>query len=1171
MKQHIRPYLLYIYVILLAGIIAGCSSQKNTASSRWWHSFNTRYNTYYNGAQAYIDGSLEKETGNKDNFTEMIPLYTVSNKDSKEIGKANFDRAIEKAQKSIARHSIKKRPEWTKNRRKTEKDIEWLSRKEYNPFLWKAWMLMGRSQFHKGAFDEAAATFSYMSRIYKTQPAIYGKARAWLAKCYIEEGWTYDAEDVIRNMSRDSIDWRAVKEWDYTYADYYIHTNEFEKAIPYLRKVIKHEMRRKQKAREWYLMGQLQAALGHNNEAFKAFKNVIRQNPPYELEFNARIAMTEVMAKGKTKQMVSKLKRMAASDKNKDYLDQVYYAMGNIYLAEKDTASAINAYEKGNEKSTRSGIEKGVLLLHLGDLYWEKEKFSDAKRCYGTAIGLLDKDRKDYKQLSERSKVLDNLVPFTDAIHLQDSLQYLAKCPEEERNAAIDRVIEALKKKEKEEKRKQAEQEAAQAQGQGNNTDQKNNQKQNTQTNQTNKNSVWYFYNPTAVQQGKATFEKQWGKRENADNWQRANKTVVGNVGSAELGDDLTDEQRDSIAAAEAKEDSLSQKSDSAQNDPHKREYYLAQIPFTPEQLEASNKILEDGLHHAGVIFKDDLDNLPLAEKELRRLDDNYPEYEKMDEVFYHLFLLYNRKNRPDIADTYVDKLKEKYPESQWTILLTDPYFVENAKFGAHIEDSLYTATYEAFQKDRFHEVEANTRISKERFPLGANRDKFLFIGGLSKLNNNDADGCVSDMKEVVSSYPNSRISEMAGMIVNGVNSGKRLRGGKFDLGDIWSRRTDVLNDSDSIKQVQFTPDREIDFNFLMVYHPDSLNENKLLFEMARFNFSSFLVRNFDVEIVDEEGMRVMKVSGFRNFDETYQYTKQLFASEAIKQLTHGKVIPILISDKNKELIGKPFTYADYADFYAKHFSAVKISNVPLLFEPAEVVSPKRNEQSEASSGEDNADGIIVDPTSNAPSEESGFIIPDEETAPEAKADSTATQPNEVIALPETTPEKPEAEKVEEGISIPVEQPAPAEKQETPNSEGLFIPIEEAPSTTKQPTKEDEEVIPVETPEPIVPEKKQPVVEQHKPEVVTPKQEPVTPKQEPAASKPSQEKPQPQTEVKKEPQEEPQPTIQPNEEPLEDEPDIYFDDEVTPSTSNKKQQNTNSGNVDDEYYELDGF
>ena len=581
-----KSYIL-IAVVALVALLASCSTEKNTSRSRWWHSFNARYNTYYNGSVAYIDASLEKENGNKDNFTEMIPMYTVGNKKSRELGKANYDKAIEKCEKAIKLHSITKRPEWTKSRRKTERDIEWLSRKEYNPFLWKAWMLMGRSQFYQGAFDEAASTFSYMCRLYATQPAIYGRARAWLAKSYIEQDWLYDAEDVIRNMQRDSIHWRAQKEWDFTYADYYIHTGDYDKAIPYLKKSIAHEMRKKQKARLCFLLGQLYAATGKNAEAYKAFKSVVRKNPPYELEFNARIAMTEVMGASQAKKMVGKLKRMAASDKNKDYLDQVYYAIGNIYLAQKDTMNAISNYEKGNKKATRSGIEKGVLLLKLGDLYWQQEKFSDAQRCYGEAIGLLDKDRKDYEQLSARSKVLDELVPYTDAIHLQDSLQALAKMSEKDRNAAIDRVIAELKRQEKEQKRLEDEKNAQQtmqrngAMGNRNNTN-RNNHAQTQQNNR--QNAVWYFYNAMAVQQGKQAFEKLWGKRENTDNWQRVNKTVVGNLnGDADM--ELTEEQKDSIAKAELAQDSLEQLKDSAQNDPHKREYYLAQIPFTEDQV----------------------------------------------------------------------------------------------------------------------------------------------------------------------------------------------------------------------------------------------------------------------------------------------------------------------------------------------------------------------------------------------------------------------------------------------------------------------------------------------------------------------------------------------------------------------------------------------------------
>lgn len=75
-------------LISLLLLIASCSTEKNTSQSRWWHSFTARYNIYYNGNLAYIDAALEKEQGNKDNFTELIPLYTVSNKNSKKSARA---------------------------------------------------------------------------------------------------------------------------------------------------------------------------------------------------------------------------------------------------------------------------------------------------------------------------------------------------------------------------------------------------------------------------------------------------------------------------------------------------------------------------------------------------------------------------------------------------------------------------------------------------------------------------------------------------------------------------------------------------------------------------------------------------------------------------------------------------------------------------------------------------------------------------------------------------------------------------------------------------------------------------------------------------------------------------------------------------------------------------
>ncbi len=1105
----------HIIPLLIAAIIVaatGCSTQKNTAKTRFWHSFKARYNTYYNGSLAYIDGSLEKENGNKDNFTETLPLYTVSNKQSRELGKANFDRAIEKCQKTIKLHSIKRRPEWTKNRRKTEKDIEWLSRREYNPFLWRAWLLMGRSQFYKGAFDEAASTFAYMGRLYQTQPAIYAKSRAWLAKSYIEEGWLYDAEDVIRGMERDSIHWSARKEWDYTYADYYIHTGDYAKAVPYLRRVIKHEMRRKQRAREWYLMGQLQAALGNKAEALKAYKKVVRQNPPYEIEFNARIAMTEVLSGAQSKKMIGRLKRMAASDKNKDYLDQVYYALGNIYMARQDTANAISSYERGAAKATRSGIEKGVLMLCLGDIYWDMERYGDAQRCYGEAIGMLDKERKDYEQLSERSKVLDQLVPYTDAVQLQDSLQELARMPEAERNAAIDRTIAELKRKEREERRKQQEEDAQQtiSQNSGNNAAQ-NNRPNAAQQNKQNANALWYFYNPMAVSQGKAAFEKLWGKRENADNWQRVNKTVVATMQDEP---EMSQEQLDSIAHAEAVADSLAQIADSAQNDPHRREYYLAQIPFTKEQVDASNKVIEDGLFNSGVIFKDKLNNLPLAEKQLTRLVSAYTDYERLADAYYHLYLLYMRKGDAPTADTYVARLKKEYPENEWTILLSDPHFVENARFGAAVEDSLYASTYDAFKAARYKEVAANVKVSAQRFPLGANRDKFVFIGGLGKLNEGDADGCLKDMKTVVEKYPQSGVATMAGMIVKGVGEGRRLRGGQFDLAGVWDRRTVVLRDSDSTAVRQLSDDRNAAFVYTIVYRPDSVDENKLLFELARYNFTSYMVRNFEIGVEDADGLHRMTVSGFRNYDEALQYARQLHAQTSVARLI-GNNRTYVISEPNLPLLGRQYSYTDYEKFYAKHFAPLKTSTEPLLTEPDFIAPAKPKNEDEP---QDDFDTPSADTPNNT-----NVMLED------TPADTNNTG-NTVIMEDKVAP-------ANSGNTETIIEDKP--QQETGNQTVITdLEPESKPSVKSEPKSE------------VVPEIKPEVKSEPKPEV----------------------KPEPKPAVKPEPK----PKEKPSARKIEDE--FYFGDAPAPSQpATKKAQPTakdkqKDNDFDtDEYYDLEGF
>lgn len=938
--RKVRRYIMAMLTCAITmAMLTACSTQKNTSSSRWWHAFNARYNTYFNGSEAFIEGSQEKESQHKDNFTEQLPLYAAGTKSGRDIGKDKFDRAIEKAEKAIKRHSIKRRPQWTKKRRKTERDIEWLSRREYNPFIWKAWLLLGKSQFQKGEFEEAAATFSYISRLYATQPAINGIARAWLVKSYSEMGWIYEAEDVIMKMKRDTMHYRAIADWDYAYCDFYLHSGKRKEAITYLKKVIRHEKRKKLKARQWYIMGQLLAEEGDKQGAYKAFRKVVALNPPYELAFNARIAQTEVMASGGSKKMIGKLRRMAASDNNKDYLEQVYYAIGNIHLMKGDTLKAISAYEEGNRKATRNGIEKGVLLLKLGNLYWQRQQYPDAGRCYGEAIGLLDKDRKDYAEMDERSKVLDLLVPHVNAIHLQDSLQYLATAPEDVRNAAIDRQIELLKKKEKEERDAQMEQEAEQKQRENAQGNANNNRNDRTNTTQQNtpggKAGVWYFYNPLTVSQGKATFERMWGKRDNVDNWQRINQTVV------QLNDDFahnneeeqTDTDTDDTTTETTKDDGPTTKSD----DPHTREYYLAQIPMTTEQKEASDRLIAEALIEGGIILKDKMDKTEECCKYLERLLNSWPDYERNDETCYHLFLAYSRQGRHTDAQRMVKRLQERHSESQYTRLLTNPYYLEDARWGEHIEDSIYAATYEAFKKGMNDVVKANTRISDERFEQGNNRPRFLFIDALTLLSEGDTKGCISRMTEVVEKHPTAEIAEMAGMIIKGVRQGRKLQGGGHFIGDIWNRRM-TENMADTINADTLMVEQDANHVVIMAFPSDSIDSNQMLYELAKYNFTNFLVRNFEIAVAENEGLSSMTVSGFTSYDEALQYRQQLTRQFDALKKENKNIRLFIVSERNLQLLGTTFSYAEYDEWFDTHFAPLAPVEQPLLNEPTEVV-----------------------------------------------------------------------------------------------------------------------------------------------------------------------------------------------------------------------------------------
>ena len=169
--------------------LCSCSTKKNTAGSRFWQAFNTRYNVYYNGETHYNE-QIKLTENYEDDYSKRLFVHPAEafahDKAKKPAG--SYDRTIEKMQKAIALHSIKKKPA-RKAGKRSEKEKEWLKRDEYNPFIHNAWFLLAKAEYMKGDFLSSAATFHYITKHFTWKPDLVMEAKLWEALSYTAMGW----------------------------------------------------------------------------------------------------------------------------------------------------------------------------------------------------------------------------------------------------------------------------------------------------------------------------------------------------------------------------------------------------------------------------------------------------------------------------------------------------------------------------------------------------------------------------------------------------------------------------------------------------------------------------------------------------------------------------------------------------------------------------------------------------------------------------------------------------------------------------------------------------------------------------------------------------------------------------------------------------------------------
>ena len=928
--------LLLIAVITSIAALPSCSPKKNTAASRKYQAFITRYNIYYNGDTHFKETLKEMEGKYEDDYSQLLYMHPTEARINTKAPQpnGNFDRSIEKAQKAIQLRSITKRPK-KKSGKQDAKYKEWLKREEYNPFLHNAWMMMGRSQFYNGDFLGAASTFFYTSKHFWWLPETVLEAKLWRARSYCALEWLFETENIIIKIKEDELTNNTLKElYNNVYAGYYIKLNEYEKAIPYLQKAIDYADG-SQTIRLRFLLGQLYSRIGKKQEAYEAFKKAGgASNAPYRTQFNARIKQSEVYSGANIEPEVKALKRMTRYDRNKEYLDQIYYAIGNLYLSRQDTLNAIENYEMANEKSTRNGIDKAINQVTLGDLYYIRHNYDKAQPCYSEAVPQLPETYPNYAQIKRRSDVLDELAVYSQNVTLQDSLLRLSKLSPKELDKVIEKIIDDLKKKEKEEaENAQREEYLAQQKAQGSNL-------QNTGTSAPktftlNTDDSWYFYNTATKNAGKTEFQKTWGSRKLEDDWRRRNKASF-NASDFESGDGNTDgEGVDSTDIDEGGEKELSKEEQEKlkrAEDPHFPEYYLKQIPKTDEERNTAHEIIQEGLYNMGIILKDKMEDFNASRSEFNRLLSQYPDNIYRLDVYYNMYIMAVRENSIAESNKYRDLILEHFPESGYGIAMRDPNYFDNLKMMNVQQETLYESTYEAYLNNRNAEVHDAYKYMTEKFPLSRIIPKFMFLHALSFITEKDSEQFNATLKELLEKYPDTDITPLASSYLKQMAQGRKLESSSSNLrGMFWETKlgNDSVANANASKAAEFTINEQEPHYLVLLFPTDVISANQLLFEVARHNFTAFTIKSFDLELMNFDKLGLVIIKGCRNLEELKQYRKIMDESADFK--LPPQVRPVEISESNfKILINEGRSFEEYFIFSGEEdYKATEESVLP--------------------------------------------------------------------------------------------------------------------------------------------------------------------------------------------------------------------------------------------------
>ncbi|HIP37610.1 MAG TPA: tetratricopeptide repeat protein [Crocinitomix sp.] len=908
MKQkHIfKSFILLSFLISFFLVVQSCSTEKDVWINRGFHNMNAKYNGYFNAGEIInqtLDAYREKT---KEDYTKILPVEALPSKQEAIAFATPMEDAIERCSKVIYKHAM---PNPNIAKHKDE---------EYGKWIDNNWFVIGKAYFLKGEYPEAIEKFKYIIKFYKGEDGIY-LARVWLAKAYMAQGDYSKAKIELDKAKREKEESEAKEkkltdylkkdknkskkkkkklskrkrkrmrqekrknkknepakytrklklEYEKTFAQYYIETEDYKNAVTHLENAIDLTKKRREKARYRFILAQVYQQMGNGSQAVHYFQKVAKSNAPYEMRFYAKINKA-LSYGGNNEELRQDLYKMIKDPKNEEYKDQIYFVLAEMDFKEGNIKGAKENYSQSVFYSINNDRQKGISYLKLADIHFNEKDYIASQKYYDSCVAVLPKDYETYNQIKSKAEGLADLVFNYETVVLQDSLQKIALLPEKEREKFLKKTVKQIKEEEARKKREEEQRQLAMQ------------KRLNNSLSNSGSGSKWYFYNQKAKSRGFNEFRALWGQRILEDDWRRSNKE---SFSEEEIEIDSVETQDEGLSVEDLRKD----------------------LPLTPQAMDSSTNLIMNALYNLGIIYKEQLNELPEASNYFQKVLDRGVEHEKVLPATYQLYLIYKKSGKNAKAEGYKQMILKKYPSSDIARLIKDPDYALNKEKEAKKELLEYEEVLKKYRRKRYMDVISKSTQIINNQPDNKYINKYYLLKAfaLSKANF----GGVSEIKKTLESLyqlaPSSEEGKQAKIYLDKMAKGEQI----------------TTPDKNSSSGYEFKP---LEKHYFVLVFPDgggNITQTKV--KIANFNQTFFKSANLTMQnsVLDQNNQTLI-VSSFVNEDKAMNYYRAFISQPAKDKIgdTATKYDNFVISQSNYLLLLKNKNLEEYIKFFNQNY-----------------------------------------------------------------------------------------------------------------------------------------------------------------------------------------------------------------------------------------------------------